>query len=115
MKIGNQVTNPGELDTKITICSPIFTEKSGGAYKKSWNDVDDDIWSKWVGVHGSEAWAASANNAIRAATVTIRYRADIDETWALKKDGQYYEIISMDDIRNHHEYIELKVKWIRPG
>jgi SPP1 family predicted phage head-tail adaptor len=73
------------------------------------------VWAKWVGVHGSEAWVAQTVNAMRAATVLVRYRDDVDETCVVVLDGENYEIVSMDDIQQRHEYIELKVQLMRPG
>jgi SPP1 family predicted phage head-tail adaptor len=114
MRIGNTVTNPGELDTKIGIYSRGVTTQAGG-FKKPTPIKIDDIWSKWTNVHGQEAWLANSVQARMAATVLIRYTDKIDPTCMVQKDSQYFEIISMDDIQNQHEYIELKVQAWQPG
>jgi SPP1 family predicted phage head-tail adaptor len=73
------------------------------------------VWARWVGVHGSEAWAASSVGASQAATVLIRYIEDMDTTCVVTLDGNNYEITSIDDIQQRHEYLELKVQRMVPG
>jgi SPP1 family predicted phage head-tail adaptor len=114
MKIGNAITNPSELNQRVTLKSRTVSTGTGGFQAPSYTTIAV-VWAKWVGVHGSEAWAANAVNAMLAATVTIRYRNDIDPTCILGLDGENYEIVSPDDIRMRHEYIELKVKRVVPG
>jgi SPP1 family predicted phage head-tail adaptor len=64
-------------------------------------------------VHGSEAWVADqAGKAVSAATVTIRYRSDVTSRCSILKGSDRYEIVSIDDIQERHEYLELKVKRI---
>jgi SPP1 family predicted phage head-tail adaptor len=77
--------------------------------------LEAEVWSKWVNVHGVEVWAAQAEQAEQPATVLIRYQEDIDTTWVIVKDGINFEIVSIDDIRERHEYMELKVKSMRSG
>jgi SPP1 family predicted phage head-tail adaptor len=114
MKIGNTITNPGELNTKITLHSRSITTQAGGFQKPKLSKIDD-VWAKWTNVHGQEAWLASSVQARMAATILIRYRNDIDPTCVVEKDSQYFEIVSLDDIQNRHEYIELKVQAWQPG
>jgi SPP1 family predicted phage head-tail adaptor len=114
MKIGTKVTNPGELRMKITLKSRTVTNGTGGFQTPTLTTIAV-VWAKWVGVHGSEAWAANSINANQAATVLIRYISGLDTTCVVVMDGENYEIISIDDISQRHEYIELKVNRIKPG
>jgi SPP1 family predicted phage head-tail adaptor len=114
MRIGSQVTNPGELNTKITLYSRSVTTQAGGFQKPSLSEIGE-VWAKWINVYGQEAWLANSVQAKLAATVLIRYTDGIDPTCVVQKDSQYYEIVSMDDIQNRHEYIELKVQAWQPG
>ena len=114
MRIGNTVTNPGELDTKITLHSRGVTTGAGGFQKPVLIEIGE-VWAKWTNVHGQEAWIASSVQAKSAATVLIRYISQIDPTCVVEKEGQFFEIVSLDDIQNRHEYIELKVQAWRPG
>jgi SPP1 family predicted phage head-tail adaptor len=114
MKLGTKVTNPGEIRTKVTLKSRGVTSGTGGFQTPTLTTIAV-VWAKWVTVHGSEAWAANAVNAVRAATVLIRYRDDIDETCVVVLAGENYEITSMDDIQQRHEYIEMKVQLVKSG
>jgi SPP1 family predicted phage head-tail adaptor len=114
MKIGSKVTNPGEIRTRVTLKSRTVTVGTGGFQTPTLTTLAT-VSAKWVNVHGSEVWAANAVNAMRAATVTIRYRDDIDETCVVVLDGENYEITSMDDIQQRHEYIEMKVQLFKSG
>lgn len=114
MIIGSKTTNPGALRTQVTIQSRTNATNTGGFLVPGWVNVAT-VWAKWNNVHGQEIWAASAINAIKPATVLIRYRAGIDSTCAVLKGSERYEIISVDNIENRNEYIELKVKYLEPG
>ena len=136
MKLNGNVINPGEMRTRIVLARREMTTDAGG-FNKPTHPYISRVWARWKNVHGSEAWtAAEALGAEAAATVLIRYRPDIDETCLVVKDafvsetvpehegdpvsltytgGQIYEIVSMDDIGERHEYIELKVKRKKAG
>lgn len=114
MKIGQNITNPGEMRTRVTIKTRSVTDGLGGFQTPTLVTLAS-MWARWVGVHGSEAWAASSVGAVQAATVLIRYRDDIDTTCVVVLNGNNYEITSIDDIQQRHEYLELKVQRMVPG
>jgi SPP1 family predicted phage head-tail adaptor len=120
MIIGGKAVNPGQLDTPITLQKRTMATDAGGFEKPIWSTIAA-VMAKWTGVHGSEAWTIMqvrmerAATAIRAATVLIRWRSDIDESCALLKDGERYEIVSIDDIQARHEYLEIKVQFVHGG
>ena len=114
MNLNGTPTNPGQMRTSVTLQRRTATSDDGGFMIPAWADIAV-VWAKWVNVHGSEAWAAYTAQAGQAATVTIRYRAGVDLTCAVLKGTDRYEIISMDDIQERHEYIELKVKRMAEG
>jgi len=109
MNLDGKITNPGELRTPIKLGQPSLSAQPGGFQRKSYTAVANRK-AKWTNVHGAEAWAAESVQATDPATVLIRYHASIDSTWGVQKNGQWYDIVSLDDIRDRHEYIELKVK-----
>jgi SPP1 family predicted phage head-tail adaptor len=109
MILGGRVFNPGDLRTLITLKQRSITTNDGGFQMPAWATMRS-LYAKWVNAHGSEVWTADAAGATAPATVTIRYQADVDTTCAVEKDGVLYEIISIDDIQNRHELMELKVK-----
>ena len=114
MHINGKVTNPGEMHTLVTLQTRSVTNNTGGFQQPAWVSLAD-VWAKWTNVHGAEAWAASAIEAKAPTTVLIRYRSDVDTTCAVLKGSQLYEITSIDDILELHEFLELKVHIMRSG
>ena len=114
MNINQKTTNPGDLDVSVAIQTRAVTTQTGGFQKPAWTTLAT-VWAKWRNVHGAEAWMDSTIMAEGAATVTIRYRAGVDETCALLKGANRYEILSMDDIEERGEYIELRVRRLQEG
>lgn len=113
MNLNGKTFNPGQLRTQVTLKRRTVSDV-GGFQIPSYTTVAQ-VWARWNNAHGSEVWAADAAGASRPATVVIRYRADIDATCAVDKSGLLFEIVSLDDIEERHEYIELKVKRIMEG
>jgi SPP1 family predicted phage head-tail adaptor len=114
MNLNGKTFNPGQLRTSIVLKSRGVSTETGGFQTPTWATIAT-VWAKWQNVHGAEVWAAESANAVRPATVTLRYRPDVDETCAVELDGALYEIVSIDDIENRHEYLELKVQRMRSG
>ncbi len=134
MIINGKIFNPGEMRTKIVLAKRTITQDAGG-FQKPGEEFVAEVWSKWINVHGQEIWAAEARGAVKAATLMIRYRDDIDETCLVVKgatvaevindediligftfsSGEHFEIISMDNIQEKNEFIELKVKLLKVG
>jgi len=114
MNLNGKIFNPGELRTQITLKSRAVTKDAGGFPSVSGNTLAV-VYARWKNVHGSEVWAADMAQAKLAATVMIRYRADIDETCLVDKNGELFEIVSMDNIEERNEYLELKVKLVKTG
>ena len=133
MQINGRPFNPGELRTKVYLASKSMVKDAGGFQKPGYVLISE-AKAKWINVHGQETWAADARGAIKPATVTIRYRAELDETCVVVKGsvtlteaiegeetitvisgGDVFEIVSMDNIQERNEYIELKVKGLAGG
>jgi SPP1 family predicted phage head-tail adaptor len=114
MIIGSRVTNPGEMRTSVTLKNRSVTTDSGGARVPTYSTIAT-VWAKWANVHGSEVWAAESVNAIAPATVMIRYRSGIDHTCVVVKGSDIYEIVSIDNIQERNEYLELKVQKAKAG
>jgi SPP1 family predicted phage head-tail adaptor len=114
MQIKGIPTNPGDLRTQITLQTRSISTASGGFQSPTYTTLAT-VLCKWVNVHGLEVWQSQITEAMAPATVLMRYRNDVDLTCVVVKDGKTYEIISIDDIFNRHEYLELKVVLIRTG
>lgn len=111
MIIGNKPTNPGDLRTQITLLKRTVTTGDGG-FQTSGTTTIGMAWARWENVHGSEVWNAAALNAVAPATVLIRYNSQVDQSCLVQKGSDVYEVVSVDDIRERHEYMELKVRRI---
>jgi SPP1 family predicted phage head-tail adaptor len=109
MNLDGKISNPGEMRTQITLGQASLTDQSGGFSAKVYTPITT-VWAKWTNVHGAEVWAAESVQASEPATVLMRYHPTIDPSWGIGKDGDWYDIVSLDDIQERHEYIELKVK-----
>lgn len=107
----------GDLRTSIRIQYEKSTG-TGSFAAKSWIDLGNTastdtpryIPAQWINVHGSEAWIANSVQAQLGATVTIRYRNDITPACRVLLSSTVYQIVSIDNIRQRNEWIELKVK-----
>jgi len=109
MKIGNQTTNPGELRTPILFQNPTVTKDAGGAQVIAWTDVDT-AYVKIVNAHGQEAVTSDALKSVQRSTWMRRYSASVSTLTSGVLDGQRWQVISVDEIQNRHEYMELVVE-----
>lgn len=118
MNLNGRTINPGELRTKVLLAPRTVSTETGGFPKAVPTTASQvSAWARWTNVHGAEAWTANAQGIEQAATVLIRYRSTLDESWMVSRDNgtSWYEIVSMDNIQQRGEYIELKVKRMRVG
>lgn len=124
MKLNGKISNPGELNQQVIVAKRIISADAGGFQTPSYGLIAQ-VWAKWINVHGSEAWTAKSLGYDAAATVTIRYRSDIDATCVIIKGGtvsgttitggEVFEIVSPDNIQERCEYLELKVRRQKAG
>ncbi len=114
MKIGNKITNPGELNQYLAYYKRTVNTGTGGFQEKNLVLIDQ-AWTRVIGAHGLEAWVAGTTRAIRPMTLLRRYKADIDETTVVKIGNEYFEVRSIDNIQLRNEYLELKVELVKPG
>ena len=114
MKLNGRVFNVGDMRTQVTLKKRIMTSDAGGYQTPGYQDMGV-VWAKWINYHGAEIWTMESVTATNPATVTVRYRADIDPTWVIDKGGQIYEILSMDNIQERNEFIEMKVSLEKAG
>jgi SPP1 family predicted phage head-tail adaptor len=112
MNLNGKTTNPGELRTRVTIESATVTNDAGGAQRPVYTS-QGQVWSKWSNAHGPESIVDGALQGQARAAVTIRYRSDITISWAITKGAERYQILSIDDIQERHEYLEMQVQTLR--
>lgn len=101
-----------DLRTRITFQEPTITLDDGGAQVATFANVTPDptVWARWINAHGQEAVASEALKNVQRATVTVRYREDISETWQILKDGIAWKIISVDPVQDKRRWVEMVVE-----
>lgn len=109
MRLGNKTTNPGELRTRVTFQSVTLVKDGSGTQQPTYATLDI-VYVKWVNAHGPEAVSSDALKAVRRATVTRRYRSDVNESMCILKDGERWQIMSIDNIQARNEYQEIEVE-----
>jgi len=104
----------GELRTRITFQEPTLSKDAGAAQSESYADAGTDptVWSRWINDHGQES-AGNAEVSVQRATVTVRYRSDVLESWQVIKDGASWSILSIDQIRDRNRWTELRVERVK--
>jgi SPP1 family predicted phage head-tail adaptor len=107
--------NAGELRTRITFQQPTLTQDIGGAQTIVWANVASNgtVWARWIMAHGQEVVNSDALKSVQRAVVTIRHRTDILTTWRVLKDGQAWQVISVDQVRGENRWTELVVEQAR--
>lgn len=70
------------------------------------------VHCKWVNVYGTEVFSAMQLQLREPATLTMRYSPLIDSTMLVYKAGDPvpYEIISVDNIEDRGQWLEIKVQ-----
>jgi len=106
MKLGNRTTNPGEMRTPVLFQNPTVSKDAGGAQVLSWSDLDT-AYVKIVNAHGQEAVGSEVLKSVQRSWWTRRYHASVTTKTSAVLDGQRWQVISVDDIQNRHEYMEL--------
>ena len=101
------------FDRKIEIQRKV-KNGSGSFASEKWETLCKP-WANWQAAFGSEFWAAESVQAQRPATVTVRYRSDVDESCRIKYGGIFYEILSIDNIRQRGVLLAMKVRAVVNG
>lgn len=108
----------GDLRTRIRVQRKASARQPGGLVAtESWIDLgnssDTDMprykYCQWIGYHGTEAIKQDILQASLSATVRLRYDPRINTTCRLLRGTEEYDIVSVDDIRLRHQWMELKV------
>lgn len=109
-----KAANPGELRTEIVIERTIGGVDADLYEIDGWENVfgeDASVLVKWVNAHGNEVLEARRQNLKQPATLTMRYSPLITVDCRVKKTGDPvpHEIISIDDVEERHQWLEIKI------
>jgi len=101
----------GELKTPVVFKSVTRATNENGIASESVQTVLS-AKCRWVGSFGKEAEENMRLNLGETATITIRYSALVDVKHRVYEgsDPTPWEIVSIDDMRKRHKWLEIKLK-----
>ena len=112
----------GEMRTKIIIKALLPEKDADGFPDPEWIDMfSAPVWCLWVNAHGRELYETMREEMREVATITMRYSAKVDvrcRIWReneTQDDDHAYEILSIDNIRDGRNLMEIKVKRLVVG
>jgi SPP1 family predicted phage head-tail adaptor len=82
----------GRLRHRLILQSKTETRDSYGASVVGWS-TEATVWGSIEPLSGREYFSQQQVQAEARVRIVIRYRSDVDETWRIKHDGLYYNII----------------------
>lgn len=104
-----------DLRTRLTFQEPAIIKDAGGAQKTTYANVGTNptVWAQWINDHGQEAVSSDAQVSLQRATVRVRHRSDIVETWRVMKDGEAWQVLSIDPVQDRNHWVELRVERVK--
>ena len=111
--------NPGDLRTKIRIQKREASRRPGEISSKiEWIDIGNTSGAdlprytrcQWSGAHGDETFSDDALQGTHFATIRLRYDPRINEICRVLLGSDAWEITSLDDVRQQHRWMEIKLK-----
>ena len=106
--IASPSVNPGRLDRRLTLLSPLGTRSESGARIDSWATTAT-VWGQWLPQGGREFTSAQARHAEATGLFRLRYRSDLTPEARLVCEGALYEVLAITEL-GRREYLELAVR-----
>lgn len=110
------ILNAGDLNTRITLLKSTVSKAGSGAQTVAYSNfsTNPDVCAKVVYAHGSESVSSDGMKNTQRATVTIRYRNDVNATCGISLAGNTWKIIgTIDNIQNRNQYLEFQVELVK--
>ncbi len=104
-------------NTAIKIQRPV-SAGSGLLGGSSWEDiVDGVVFCEWKNKFGSEAYKSVTTAAQEPASVRLWYLPGVSPECRVVRleDGAVFGIVSVDDVMNRHQQLELEIKRVVAG
>lgn len=107
--------NPGQLRTPVEIKAAREIKDKDGFKTRIWENVFGEgvlIRCRWSNVHGQEALTAASLDLKEPATLMMRHSSKITPQCRIFKAGDPnpYEIISLDNVNERGQWLEIKVQ-----
>jgi hypothetical protein len=112
----SKYANAGELITAVVFKKPVVVGKdSYGIAVIDEQSVfgGEAVMCKWVNAHGTEALTAASMKLRDPATLTTRYSPPLEDVTLIlyrAGDPKPYSVISVDNIEQRNEWLEIKVQ-----
>lgn len=101
--------NAGELRTLVRFIKTNRTKDSDGYPIETEVEVLKTR-VKWVNAHGTDVFTAMQLQLREPATITMRYHPHINPKLTIIKGSDKYEIISIDNVEEKNQWMEIKVQ-----
>lgn len=125
----------GELRTKVVIQGETTAIHPSGYTQRAWESLfPGPVWCKWVNSHGTEVFDALRLELGEVVTLTMRYSPLVDIRCRVLHAGDAaavaaapeaareelarklaYSIISLDNVEDKGEYLEIKLRRRSPA
>lgn len=125
----------GEMRTKVTIQREDAVTRPNGYTEMAWESIfPGPVWCKWVNSHGTEVFDALRLELGEVVTLTMRYSPLVDIRCRVLHAGDAaavaaapeaareelarklaYSIISLDNVEDKGEYLEIKLRRRSPA
>lgn len=108
--------NAGELNTAVFFKKVAkVKDKDGFRAEEEINVFENDapVYGKWVNVHGTEVFTSMQLELREPVTFTARYSPRLCDATLVayrKGDPKPYEVISIDNVENRNEWLEIKLQ-----
>lgn len=107
--------NAGELRTPVQFCRIVSEIDSEGIPFESKVNIFGEgktVKCKWINAHGTESFTAMQLQITEPATLTCRFSPQIKQDQLVYRgaDPTPYEIISIDNVGERNQWLEIKVK-----
>lgn len=99
------------MHTRITVKSLTTGIDADGYPTEAWTDVfGGKVWCNWKNAHGTELYDTMRLDLKEVATITMRYSDKVNERCRVWRGTDEYEIISVDNVDDARQWLEIKVK-----
>lgn len=100
----------GQLRTPVTVISVTMTKNANGFNVPTEADaLGYTLYVQWRNAHGTEVLQAQELGLRDKATLRCRYDSRITPTCIVRKGGEDWEIISIDNVDERGQWMELTV------
>jgi SPP1 family predicted phage head-tail adaptor len=102
------MANINSYRSRITLQRLTYVSNNIGGFTVSWNDIDT-VWANVKQVSGNEAIKFKQVYPTVSVKILIRYRSDLNPDYRIKYKNTYYNILSVIDIDNMQDELEVLV------